>query len=164
MASPCCPHGTQSLGREREGPALSLLWGGVCLSPRVDEEVETLGWQDCPGPQLGGGGGIEAGCAAVVQGPAHCLRGLGAGWGPVVSPGPQSTGGPSSFSRWVAGWGWVRGTFLSPAPLALCTLSCCCFNKSLTCGLKQPTGSRGGPFLPLPVSGGSEHPWMWLCP
>lgn len=37
-----------SLGREREGPALSLLWGGVCLSPRVDEEFETQGWQDWP--------------------------------------------------------------------------------------------------------------------
>lgn len=37
-----------SLGHEREGPALSLLWGGVCLSPRVDEEFETQGWQDWP--------------------------------------------------------------------------------------------------------------------
>lgn len=104
MASPCCPLGTQSVGREREGPALSLLWGGLCLSPCVDEEVETPGWQDCPGPERGGGGGVEAGCAAVVQGPVHYLRSLGGAGGCGV-PGPQNTGGPSSFSGRVAGWG-----------------------------------------------------------
>lgn len=34
--------------------------------------------------------------------------------------GPQNTGGPSSFSRWVAGWGGVRGRL--PLSSASCTL------------------------------------------
>lgn len=82
------------------------------------------------------------------------------GLGLWVSQGLQNT--EALPARRVAGWG--EGAPSSPAPLALCTLSCCCFNKSLTCGLKQPSGSREGPFLPLRVSGGSRHSWMWLCP
>lgn len=40
----------------------------------------------------------------MVQGPVHCLRSLGGAGGCGV-PGPQNTGGPSSFSGRVAGWG-----------------------------------------------------------
>lgn len=66
------------------------------------------------------------------------------GLGAVVSQGLRTR---EPFQPgWPAG---VRGTFLSPAPLALCTLSCCCFNKSLTCGLNSQQAPGEDPSCPF---------------
>ena len=90
---------------------LSHFSGEGCASPHVWMRNSRLrGGRTGPCPELGGRGGIEAGCAAVVQGPAHCLRSLGEGQGASEHRRPfqllqvgdrlgQGEGAPSSLQR-----------------------------------------------------------------
>ena len=58
---------------------------------------------------------------ALRQAVQPWFRALRTAWGAWVrGRGPQNTGGPSSFSRWVTGWGRVRGHL--PLSSASCTL------------------------------------------
>lgn len=97
---------TQSLGVRGRGQ----------LSHFSDEEVETPGWQDLPGPERGEGVAPRQAVQPRVQGPVHYLRSLGGAGGCGV-PGPHRTREAlPAPGGWPAG---VRGTFLSSTS---CTL------------------------------------------